>query len=593
MRRWLLVLVVLAACGSHKPASQTAAADALWDLAPDGTRLALVVSPHGVGTIGRATGALKALFATSDLAELAPKLDDVVGRLLGKSAGTLAEAGLTEDKGLAVFVMADGHAIEIVPVGDRAKWQAARGSAAGTCKDVRGVYACSQDAALLDKLGGGKLRSKLALVGDRGDVELYAADVAPFAEEKGELAVVARLADGTIDVRGRWRGKPDGIAAALAGVSAPPLDATGASGFARASVAPLLADASEMVVAAGVTAREFATSLKGPIRMVVPAGTVDLQIHMPLADLGPAKKLVEHCDELPLPRASTQTPGACRLGVQLASPLELDTWVENGELRVAAHKGTVSAGQPGALTQVGRELASGDWSVAFWGRGTLLNGSGLAPMGSELPLPAARAIHLMGLVDELGAAVAFERDSVRFRLYARTVYANAPDVAAKLAAIDGNAIASGKATELAKQIATASPGTPFAADFQAGQGGLMIPAAIASVVAAVAVARISAWFEPAQAPEQLPPPMDEKQLARVLLLAYVQDALPRWKADHPGKSCPASLDELAGYLHVDPDIPTRADPWGHALVMHCDAKGFTILSVGPDGNEGTADDIQP
>jgi hypothetical protein len=601
MGRWLLVLVALAACGSRKPAPPTAAADALWDLAPDGTRIALVVSPRGVATIGRSIGPLRALFATPDLAELTPKLDYVMTRLLGKPGRTLAESGVAEDRGLAVFVMADGKAVEIVPVGDRDKWLAAQGGKRGgsgdtvgdrTCKDVHGVYACASDAAQLDHLGGGKLRSKLALVGERGEVELYAAEVAPFADSKGELAVIARLTDGAIDVRGRWRGKPDGIAAALAATSAPPLDASGASGFARANVMPLLGDANEMVVAAGVTARELATSLKGPIRMIVPAGSVDLQIHMPLADPAPATKLIEHCEELPLPRATTQTPGACRLGVQLASPLELDTWVENGELRVAAHKGTVSPGQPGAMTPVGRELATGDWSVAFWGRGTLLNGSGLAPMGSELPLPAARAIHLMALVDELGAAVAFERDGMRFRVYARTVYANAPEVAAKLAAIDGNAIASGKATDVAKPLADASPGTPFAADYAAGQGGLMIPAAIASVIAAVAIDRVTAWFEPEQA-SNLPPPMDETQLTRVLLLAYTQDAFPRWRAEHAGKTCPASLDELAGYLHVDPDIPTRTDPWGHALVMHCDAKGFTILSVGPDGTEGTADDVHP
>ena len=35
----------------------------------------------------------------------------------------------------------------------------------------------------------------------------------------------------------------------------------------------------------------------------------------------------------------------------------------------------------------------------------------------------------------------------------------------------------GKATEPAKAIAASAPSSPFAADFAAGQGGLMIPAA--------------------------------------------------------------------------------------------------------------------
>lgn len=616
MRRGLVLLLV-AACGSHKPVLPGAAADSLWDLAPDRTSLALVITPAGVATIAHALPVVRTLFATGDLAEWKPEVDHVLELVLGKADAGFADSGLTTERGLATFVTSDGHAITIFPVADRDRWLALRDGAKGgtgqddrfggrRCRELRGVYACTDDATLFDRLGKGALHGKLAALGDRGDIEVYGADVVPFESEKGELVAIARLGDGTIEVRGRWSGKPDGLAGRLAGAVAPNVEADGAAGFARIQLAPLLADASPTPIAAGVTALEFAKSLRGPVRVVVPSGTVDLRIDAPLADPAPATTLVQHCDEIPLPHGQSQTPGACRLAVQLATPLELDAWVEHGELRVASHKDAPAAGKPGALTEVGRELATGEWSAAFWGRGTLLDASHVTPATGPVPVEAARSIHLMSLVDELGAAIAFERDGFRFRLYARTVYANPPDVAAKLAAIDGEDVARGRSTDQARAIAAAAPKAPIAADLEAGQGGLVIPAAVGGTLAAIAVPRIAAWLAPGAAsgsasdgdPSSPPPgipdkPMDQAELTKLLVTIYAQEAIPAWQADHKGKTCPASVDELASYLHGDPGVPTKVDPWGHALFVHCDAHGIEVRSAGPDGKPDTADDIRP
>lgn len=615
MRRAVVLLLVLGACGSKKPPPPGAAADALWQLAPDQTSLAVVITPTGVATIARALPSLRTLFDTPDLAELKPRLDAVLTAALGKADADAAASGIAVDRGLATFVTADGHSIAILPVANRDTWLALRGGTRGgsgqddhygsrICREVRGLYACADDAAMFDRLGKGSLRGKVAALGDRGEIEMFGADVVPFDAAKGELVAIARLADGAIEVRGRWTGTPDGLAGRLVGTKAPVVDPSGASGFARIDLAPLLGDASEVPLAAGVTALDFAKSLKGPVSVTVPAGTVDLQMHAPLADAKPATTLVEHCDDLPLPHVASTAPGACRLAVQLASPLELDTWVEHDELRVAAHKGAPSAGKPGALTAIGKELAAGEWSAAFWGRGTLLDGSHVTPTTEDLPLPAARAIHLMALVDELGAAIAFEKDGFRFRLYARTVYGETPDTAAKLAAVGGNDIARGRSTAIAKTIATAAPASPFAADLDAGQGGLAIPAAVGGVLAGLAVQRITAWLEPDAVPQEsddeMPPPgqppMDQAALTRLLLQIYVQQAIPSWREAHPKDACPAKVDDLSKYLQgAGSDVPLTSDPWGHPLVMHCDAKtkAIDLLSVGPDGKEGTPDDVHP
>jgi hypothetical protein len=179
-------------------------------------------------------------------------------------------------------------------------------------------------------------------------------------------------------------------------------------------------------------------------------------------------------------------------------------------------------------------------------------------------------------------------------------------VFAKLAALTGSDIVTGKATEPAKQIADKYSSSPFAADFTAGQGGLMIPAAAIGVVSAVVIPVVLRAIGAAPASADTPtndgdptadgrptgPAMNNGDLTALLVRAYVEEAYPQWKAEHKGKTCPDKLDDLAHYFGQNPGVPVLEDGWGHPLQMKCDAKsGLAVVSLGPDGTSGTADDI--
>jgi len=119
----------------------------------------------------------------------------------------------------------------------------------------------------------------------------------------------------------------------------------------------------------------------------------------------------------------------------------------------------------------------------------------------------------------------------------------------------------------------------------------MIGFASAIVIPAI-MRMLGAADEPAASPTG-GPPMNQSDLVSLLLHAYADEAYPHWQAEHAGKKCPAKLDELATYLGAaDPDLPVKTDPWGHELVIKCDAKTFTMISLGPDGKADTDDDIR-
>ena len=70
-------------------------------------------------------------------------------------------------------------------------------------------------------------------------------------------------------------------------------------------------------------------------------------------------------------------------------------------------------------------------------------------------------------------------------------------------------------------------------------------------------------------------------------------AYPAWHADHPRDPCPPILLALQPYTPIDPK-----DPWGHDYDLRCGAdlppavtSGIAIVSNGPDGVAGTADDL--
>jgi hypothetical protein len=205
----------------------------------------------------------------------------------------------------------------------------------------------------------------------------------------------------------------------------------------------------------------------------------------------------------------------------------------------------------------------------------------------------------MSMLDEMGVATRIDKDGVKFRAMVRTAWSNPPALAEQIIKIPGKDIITGKATVPAQTLATTNPGTPFAQDFDAGQGGLMVPAAmigLASAVVLPAVMRALAGGgdggpEPSESPTG-GPAMDKADLVQLLLRAYAEEAYPKWQADHPKQKCPATLAEVAKYFGEDPGLPVLQDPWGHDLVMTCNDKdGFKVSSVGPDGTPGTDDDV--
>jgi hypothetical protein len=584
------------------------AVDALWALAPDGTELGIVASPRAVALAFRAIAAVRELMAQPDLAAAKPQLDDLAKAMFGSETATPADAGFGE-KAFAMFATAEG-VIGIMPVADRDKFvttkKGTRGSGEDTletttCRELQGHYVCATQAPMFERLGKGSLRGKLNVVGTRGDAELFMAGTTLLGDTKGDLAVALQLEPGQAEMHGRWIGTPSGVFGKVVGITAPRPKLEGSTGFVSFNVAPLLTSLPSVPIAGDVTTDQLAASMVGPITATIPAGSIDIQVRIPLKDPAPATKIVDNCKDIGslFELAEQQKPGACRIRLQGTNALELDIWVEGNELRLGANKGPTPAGKPGAITRVGNELGTTDWTASLWGRGTMLNLDGIKPTASEVPEQVALGIHAMALVNELGAALKVEPDALRFRALIRTVWSNPPDVVTKYVAVSGADIISGKATEQGKAIAAAAPSSPFASDFSAGQGGLMIPAAAMGLVTAIVIPAIARYvsggggeMESVDDVTANQAPMNNADLAQLLVRAYVEEAYPKWKSENPGKNCPAKLDELAKYFDGGPDVPVMQDPWGHDLVMQCDDKGIVVLSVGQDGQRGTADDVR-
>ncbi len=598
-------LGALGGCGhkSKLDADRAADVDALWALAPDGTELGIVASPRAVRLAFRGIAAVRALTAQPDLAPAKSTLDNLARGMFGSETATPQEAGFSDTKPFAMFATSDG-VVGIMPVGDRDKFMTAkrgtRGSAedtleANTCRMIADRYICATDVKLFDRLGKGSLKGKLQSAGARGDAELLMTGLPLLSDNKGELSIAVQLDEGQMSVFGRWAGTPGGILAQLVGATAPHPETSGSSGFVTFNAAPLLASMPSLPIAGGVTTDQLAASMAGPISAVIPAGSIDIQVHIPLKDDKPASTIIENCKDVGtfFTLAPTQVPGACRVVLQGTNALELDIWVESNTLRIGAHKGPAPAGKAGALTTVARELAAQDWTASLWGRGTMLNLSGITPAQSDVPDQIALGIHAMALVNELGIAAKVETTGVRFRGFLRTVWSNHDDIVASYVAVPGKDIIMGKATDAGSALAASAPQSPFAADFAAGQGGLMMPAAVIGLVTGFVIPAMAKYIDGnAGAPtEPSGPAMGSADLATLLVRAYVEEAYPKWKTDHPDKSCPTKLEELATYFGEDPGIPVLDDPWGRPLVMTCDDKGLVVISFGEDGKQGTGDDV--
>ncbi len=64
-------------------------------------------------------------------------------------------------------------------------------------------------------------------------------------------------------------------------------------------------------------------------------------------------------------------------------------------------------------------------------------------------------------------------------------------------------------------------------------------------------------------------------------LRVMADEIQSWTLSHG--ELPSSLEEVFGRV--------PRDPWGHPIMYRKEGEGFVLISKGPDGLEGTQDDI--
>jgi hypothetical protein len=507
MRTALLVgLVVVVGCKQEPAAprppgapASTTAQDALWALAPEGSQLGLVASPRGVALLERGARAILALLASSpDFAAPRDRLSYLLTEALGAANPTLAELGLSAGHGFAAFLLA-GSSVVVLPVVDRDRFLArvhgTRGTdsdtlGTGVCKPIGGRYVCASRADLFARLGKAGLDGARQAAGARGDLEVAGRDTG--APHTPTFAVVAQLERGAFVVRGSVAGLPAAITRWLGGATRPRRAAATAAGFGVIDLAPYLGSAPAVPLVTGATLADLARSVAGPVTLAMPAGTMDPGIRIPLHDLAPARALVDRCAEIPLLAVSgaTSKRGVCHLAIP-GSTLALDAWVEGQELRIGQRVAPAAAAI--AASPLAAGIAAEPWSIAFYGRGSYLDLTGLRELASATSVlrdrsPQARsAVRAVMLINELGVGVRRDGDAVQFLLGVRTAWANPDDVAGKLLAISTDDLASGKAAVAARAIAAAQPGAPFASDHRAGLGGMLLLGAPVGVLAAIAV----------------------------------------------------------------------------------------------------------
>ena len=615
MRSLLIVAVVGHLFGCHKDAgtsspsapASTKDQDALWALAPAGTKVGIVASPRGVKLLEEGALALKEWLAVMpELAAAKAKLEAELVKRTGSATVTLAELGLSHDKGAALFVVDGDGELVIVPLGDRDKFLALskgqKGSAADTigdhtCKTVGSVYACAKPADLLERIGKGKdsPSSKLSVAGPRGDLELVASS-GSAGKPPMTVAVTAQLGRGAIVMHGGVAGLPATIAAQfnLGKPHKPRVDADSSSGFAIVDLQGVLAKLPPQPVVPGVTLASLGTSINGPITMTVPAGETMIDMRIPLGDPAPAKALVEQCASFP-PLAMVGAKvknGVCHVPVPQYG-LELEAWVEGQELRIGK-KTAPSHGKSVALGGAGRELATGEWSLAMFGRGTVLGLPAIPGLPTPLPSEAAAAIRGLSMLNEMGLGLRLDGDTLHFYFDLRTAWANPDDVVAKLQAITSEQILSGKTGEVAKAIAESSPSSPFAADARAGYAGLMVPTAIVGVLAAVAV---PAFMEYMKKSKQSEASLRLNRLSKNLKIAYATNAsFPKGDAPlTPSTPCCAGpngrcvADPAAWQQPVWQALDFEVDePALFQYAYHSDGKTFEARAVGDLDCDGVA-----
>ena len=510
----LIAAVSLAACKKDRaapgktavPARSAAAADALWALAPPDAQLGLVLTPRAMHLIEDGLTAVHALAEQPEMAMVAPQLETMMRELTGAPFTTFADAGIDRDRGLAVWQTSGGGTVAVIPVKDLARLRKRIGGPAEpdrigglTCRAHALGHLCATEAAMLDGLGKAAVPASVTAVGTRGDVEL----VIPATS----TALIVELERGTMLLRGATA-VPAQFAGVMRTTHRPRLQLGTTASFGMAEVRPLLEQMPDQPLVTGVGIRQLAATFAGPMTVTLAGGSTTPDLRVPLSDPVPATEMVARCDELvPADMRGAAAPGVCRLVIQDYGAMELDLWVDGNQLRIGSRDAArrdaapaAAAPVPVALTPLAEEIAGGTWAFAFWGRGTVFGGSSTTALPPTMPGGAAMVARLMTLFNEVGMAVRLDGDHARFVVGVRTLWANPPAVSARLLAIPTADIVAGSPGH-ARAAAAAAPDAPFAQDLAAGQGGLMVPAAVVGMLAAVAIPAFLQYQQRAEAGE--------------------------------------------------------------------------------------------
>lgn len=81
----------------------------------------------------------------------------------------------------------------------------------------------------------------------------------------------------------------------------------------------------------------------------------------------------------------------------------------------------------------------------------------------------------------------------------------------------------------------------------------------------------------------------QKDTAKTDAKTLVQ-VVETWKLNHPGSGDCPTFEALKNDKALKPDQNTN-DPWGHAYKIVCTGEEYGVTSAGPDGKEGSEDDI--
>ncbi len=71
-------------------------------------------------------------------------------------------------------------------------------------------------------------------------------------------------------------------------------------------------------------------------------------------------------------------------------------------------------------------------------------------------------------------------------------------------------------------------------------------------------------------------------------VSRIRSAIQIYQNDHPDQ-CP-TIEQMQQDGQLDRNASAN-DPWQHPFVINCDGENISVVSAGPDGRPGTADDI--